>query len=162
MAGTIPGAPVGGNSRLLVVAPEVNDEAAYEANDAIGGLLEFAGAALEGPNSGVVLSLTLIDRASQKADLDLVLFRREFTPTADGSAFDPDPDELLECVGVIPIREADYAEFAENSVATIRNVGLLYDLGAGFTSLYGQLVSRGMPEYDDAADVQIALHCLLD
>ena len=59
----------------------------YTAADAVGGLLQFGGAARSPLGSGAIVSASLVDLADQAAAvMSLVLFNERFTPTADNAA----------------------------------------------------------------------------
>ncbi len=142
---------------------------AYTAADAVGGLLTFEGALKNDKKSGVVLSITIQDNASQESALDLVLFNQSFTATADNAAFAPSDADLVNCLGIISILSTDYSTFSTNSIATLRNVGMgvksVNETGGvqgGDGSIYGQLVARGTPTYVAVTDLSITLTILQD
>lgn len=130
-----------------VVTPVIN-AVAYTANDALGGLLTFPNALLGLKKTGVIVSAVLVDKADQGMAADLVLFDQEFTPTANNAEFDPSADDMSNCIGVVPFLAGDYASFANNAVATARDVDLgVTNVGDSEKALYGQLVTRGAPTY---------------
>ncbi len=159
-------------TRIITVTPVVT-AGAYSANDALGGLLVFKDALLPGlVQTGVILTVTLLDAASQDAATDLVLFNQTFTATADNAAFAPSDADLLNCLGVISIAAGDYATFSGNSIATVRNAGFgaksVDTIGAqtgtstGDGNLYGQLVTRATPTYAATSDISVTITVLQD
>ncbi len=141
---------------------------AYIADDAVGGLLTFEAAMRNVKGTGVLLSVTIQDNASQDAALDLVLFSKTFTATADNAAFDPTDADLANCLGHVSISGTDYATFNDNSIATVKNIGLAVRTvdvpGANAVdgALYGQLVTRGTPTYVAVTDVTVTVGTLQD
>lgn len=158
-------------TRIIQVSPTVT-AGAYSANDALGGLLVFKDALLPGEQTGVILTVTLQDNASQDIATDLVLFNQTFTATADNDAFAPSDADLANCLGVISIAAGDYATFSANSIATVRNAGFgvkSVDVAgtktgaeAGDGNLYGQLVTRGTPTYVATTDIKVTITVLQD
>lgn len=130
---------------------------AYSAKDAVGGLLTFASAARIANGQGIVNTLTIIDDDSEAAGLELWLYDRTFTATADNAAFDPTDADNENLVGVVPISTADYYAAADNSVASVRGVGLEYACGSAGTTLYGQLKATGTPTYTATTDISVKL-----
>jgi len=135
---------------------------AYSANDAVGGLLTFANACEKGRRSGIVQSVVIIDEAKQSVALELHLYNRTFTPTADNAAVDPTDADLANYVGSVKIATGDYTDFADNSAATVATSGLGFELVSGGTSLFGQLVTRGTPTYAATDDVTVKIVILQD
>jgi hypothetical protein len=126
---------------------------AYTAKWAVGGLLTFANA---GATSGATIeidSVVVTDLAAQKAELVLVLFDRTFTATADAAAFDPSDADMANCVGQIVVPAANYNDFVDNAVGSVKNINLLVKLSG--TSLFGQMMCTGTPTYVAATDVTV-------
>lgn len=129
---------------------------AYSANDAVGGLLTFVDATgqMNPSQAGLIESVVIIDRASQNAVTDLVLFSETFTATADNAAFDPTDADLSNCIGFVTV--SGYASFNDNSVGVAKNVGLPLP-AAGNGAIYGQLVTRGTPTYVATDDISVII-----
>lgn len=152
---------------IIKVDPTVT-AGAYSAGDALGGLLTFENALAYPKRTGVILSAVLLDEASQDDETELVLFDRTFTATTDNAAFDPTDADLLNCLGVISFGAGNYYNFTDNSIATVRNVGLgIRNLTedketTDDSAIYGQLVTRGTPTYVAITDIQVILTILQD
>lgn len=151
---------VGGHETVIGVIPTIT-AGAYIAKDAVGGRLDFSGAARLNKGSGIIQSVTLVDLDSEAAELVLVLFDRPFTATADNGPFDPSDADLLYCVGKITIAASDYTAFNDNSVAQVRNLGIPFVCGLDDT-LYGQLMCTGTPTYTATSDLVVKLHIMQD
>lgn len=144
---------VGGN-RLAIAATTTIDGAAYAAKDAIGGNLSFANAARAAGGSGVIEAVIMKDLHQQMAAMDLIIASAALT-ASNNNAFDPSDAEVATILGRIAIAATDYADFNDNSVMYKGNLNIPYVCGGATTTLYGQLVSRGTPDY--AADGDIAV-----
>lgn len=134
------------------------DTGLYATGDAVGGKLTFD---FQGDNKafhGLITKIIIIDKDSETAPFDLVLFNDDFTATADQSAFDPTDADLLNCLGFLSIATTDYASFADNSVA-VKTSGrqMPCDFVCTKGVLYGQLVVRGAPTYTAATDIVVKL-----
>jgi len=151
---------VGGATTVKAVTPTVT-AGAYVAKEAVGGRLEFANAVRVAAGSGTIHAVTIIDNASQSAELVLVLFNQAFTATNDNAAFDPSDADLLNCIGKIVVAATDYNAFADNAVACKMGIGLPFELASG-TTLYGQLMCTGTPTYAATSDVTVKVHILQD
>ncbi len=152
-------------TRVITLTPVITTDA-YTAGDALGGLLKFENVLFNPKRTGVALSLTIIDKASQDAETELVLFSETFTATADNAAFAPSDADLLNCLGTISVGAGNYATFSANSAGTKPNAGLGLHSTEDYreneaSSIYGQLVTRGTPTYA-VGDIQIKLTVLQD
>jgi len=143
----------------VTVTPAIT-AGAYTAGDALGGLLTFASVVRSAGGCGEIVKVTIIDNAKQSAPIDLVLFDRTFTPTADNAAFDPSDADLQNCLGYISVAATDYSEFNDNGVAT-KASGLQmpfeYELAAGGSSLFGQMVIRIGDTYAATNDITVKI-----
>lgn len=144
----------------LAVTPTVSTTPAYTAKDAIGALMTFSNAARFSGGSCRLDAVQIEDKAQQMKDLDLVLFDRSITAPTDNAVFDPTDAELANCVGVVNIGAGMYADFNDNSVAVVNNVGLEIVLNG--TDLFGVLVARGTPTFVATTDIVVTLTILQD
>lgn len=146
-------------TKFIAVTPTIST-GGYTVGDAMGGRLEFAGAAQDG-FGGVVCSVNIVDLAKQTAEIDLVLFSGAFTATADDAAFDPSDADLTNYfISVITIEATDWKQFNDNSVAT-KFVTAPFRLDNG-TTLYGQLVDRTGVTKASTSDITVKLGTLPD
>lgn len=144
------------DTRVISVTPTIT-AGAYSANDAVGGLLTFADAfgvnAGNDPRGAILDSVVITDLGKQDVQLDLVLFSKTFTATADNAALDVADADLPNCLGVIKL--TDYADFNDSSVVTKAGIGLVIKNTGSDGSLYGQLVTRGTPTYASTSDLTV-------
>ena len=145
--------------RKITVTPTIT-AGAYSAGDAVGGLLEFENAASVYSQSGIIRNVIVTDKGKQSALLNLFLFNRTFTPTADNGAFTVSDADLLNCIGVVNFVAANWFLAADNAVAvaSYQNPNFWFKLqDPGDASLYGQLVAVGTPTYTSTSDLAVTL-----
>jgi len=143
--------------KTIAITPTISAAAIYAAGDALGGLLEFTDAGNADYGSGVIEGLVIIDDDQEQDGLELHLFDRTFTATADNAPWDPTDADLENWIGFLEIVAGDYADFTDNSAAILRNQNLPFNLVSGGTSLFGQLVTRETPTYTLVGDITVKL-----
>lgn len=132
---------------------------AYSANDAVGGLLTFANAALVSGGGGVVKNLLILDDAGQDAELELWLFKETFTAMSDNAAWAPSEADMRKLVGIVTTANGAWFAAGTPSAAVVE-ASQRYDLVG--TSLFGQLVTRGTPTFAATDDVTVIVGLLQD
>ena len=141
------------------VTPTISAAGIYAAGDAIGGLLEFANAALVPGGKGIIEKIVVVDRDQELAPIDFVFFDRAFAATADNAPFAPSDADMANCIGHVDVVQTDYANFSANSEAT-RTSGLRMPFAFVLwqtTTLYGQGVVRSGPTYTATTDLTVKL-----
>lgn len=132
---------------------------AYSANDAVGGLLTFANAALITGGGGVIKDVIILDDAGQDVEMELWLFDRTFVAMADNAPWAPSEADLRNLVAIIST--GDGAWFAAGTPSAARvECSQRYDCVG--TSLFGQLVTRGTPTFAATDDVTAKIGLLQD
>ena len=140
----IPNAPI-----VIVETSFTPNGTQYSSGDAFGGKLSFSPT----PRRGVIQSVVLVDTLLLSPAVDLVLFDRPFTATADNAAFAPTDADAANIMGIISFATGNWATaFGANSAAQRSGIGLAYMMNpAGNVdatdNLEGQLVVRGTPDY---------------
>lgn len=148
----------------IAVTPVINTSI-YAANDQVGGLMTFTGAAAEAGRGGRVVGATITDRAKVKANLQMWLF--QVSPTLAGSNNNPfditDANlEAAQLIGHIDFLTANYRDTASNSACNGAIVGTP-DGGLRFSSsgaggaLFGAMVCTATPTYVSASDLVVSL-----
>ena len=145
-----------GGAYYTIVSQQPTVTGAYTSGDACGGKLTFANAVRKTSGAGTIEAVIVVDDGGQGTAAEIVLFNQDFTATNDNAAFTPTDADLENCLGYVPVAAADFKAFADNSLATVRSVGLPFVL-SGSTSLYGQMVTRGTPTYASSSDLTIKL-----
>lgn len=129
---------------------------AYAADDAVGGLLTFVGAAGITGEGGVIKDVLIIDDTGDAVEMELWLFRETFTAMVDNAPWAPSEADLRKVVAIIST--ADGAWFNAGTAEEARiEVSQRYDCVG--TSLFGQLVTRAImtPGHTDDYTVTIGL-----
>ncbi len=157
----LPGQTVGRNqTSILVEVPTT--VVAYEANDAVAGdadiPLEFANAAVDGNNTGVIMSAVMADDNKQGFTFDLILYKTAPANPVDEAIFSPADAELRNIIGVISFNS--WTNFEDNAVSFKGDLGMAFDLDSPNTTIYGQLVTRGAYTAAGIDDISLRLNIL--
>ena len=147
----------------LVSITPVLDLAAYADGDVLFPDMALAPAARENDRTVTLISIALRDLAKQNGAFDLFFFSAEPATGAyaANAAFDLDDTDADLFVGHVSILATDYANAADSSVATKRNIGLQMDTTTA-DDLYVIGVSRGVPDYVAADDMMIHFQFIMD
>lgn len=125
-------------SRLYVtdsyLVPGIGTAAAYAAGDAFGTKFSFIV-----PDVGTITLIGFIDYDDEGSEKDFVLFRRDFTATADNSAFNVSDADMAFFVGAPPVNI--FTNFGANQVG-VAAPNLDYRTEDGH--LYCQIVTQGI------------------
>lgn len=155
---------VGGNTTIVTItgAQVGVAGAAYTTGDVLGSTspILFTPARIIG-GSGIIQSIYIHDLSKQSIALDVVIFSQNPTGTTftDNGALDV-ADADLPKVRVVSIVAADYAAFADNSVATKMGINLPFKTSQN-GDLWFCLVTRGAPTYV-ANELSVAFGILQD
>ena len=146
----------------ILVTPAIT-AGGYSANDIVGGKITIANAARDPGGSGLLHSLTIIDKGKQAAALEFFFFSADLAGTyADNAAEDISAADALLNIGVISAASADYKAMANYSVVTVRNIGLPYKVASGATSLFLIVRCTGTPTYAAINNLQFRFGLLRD
>ncbi len=123
------------------------DTAAHAASDVVCQPYELVDIAL--PNGCVVIqTLVLTDYDDQGSALEAVFMREPVTVGANNATFAIPDTQVQHVVGVVDIAATDYADFDQNQVATVANVGIVAKPDPSTpTSLWVALTTSGTPTY---------------
>lgn len=113
--------------------PGIGTAAAYAAADAFG--TRFV---ITVPVEGTIATVVFRDYDDEGLTKELVLFNRDFTETADNSAFAVSDADLVNCVGVVSI--STFYNFSSNQIGVA--LPALYYV-APYGTLWAQFVTRG-------------------
>lgn len=141
----------------------VTSTTAYTALDGIGGLFFFSGLFRSGYSTSHLRSLTILDRANQKAAGQLLLFSSN--PSGSTLTNDIQPTivaaDVTKVVARIPIAAADYVTIdqagTDFAVAEISNLGRVIKDAVGTSGLYAYLQTTGTPTYAVANGLALRL-----
>ena len=141
---------------------------AYSAGDALGNemVIDFGlGGKVDNHSAFIIQSISVVDQAKQSAATDLFFFNASVTASADNAAADfTDAQLKSNFLGHVVIAAADYGALNDNSVATVRNIGLQLKPEVGGTDfkIYCYAVTRGTPTYVTTTDLQFNFHFAAD
>jgi hypothetical protein len=153
---------VGGNSRIITPTLAVT-AAAYSANNCVGGLLTLTNAMRISSGSGLLQSVLIIDRANQKAALDILIFNASPAGTFTDKAAFPTlslADDLL-VIRRISIGASDYVTIGGTAFATIPALSKVVQ-ASGSANLYAAMVTTGTPTYAATTDLIVRFGFLRD
>lgn len=147
--------PVSGNVGGLTFSIQINptiSTSAYTAGFVVGGIQTLTNA-FTAKHTGILESVTLLDKSAQNAPMDLLVF--QVTPaaatTADHGAFAWSTDNL-NLIARVSIGAGDYVIIKSQSVAMKTGLGIAVK-GSG-TGLFVVAVTSGTPTYAGANDLQ--------
>lgn len=149
---------VSGFSYSTRVTPTVSASSAYADGDAVGAemLIDFGIADDSIHAAFVIQSISIVDKAKQDAEIDILFFDESVTPSADNATADFTDAALAgNFLGVVTVAASDYADLNDNSVATIKNVGLQLKMetDGGDAKIYAYAVTRSTPTYASTSDL---------
>lgn len=152
---------------LVSQRPTISANQAYQANDAIGGVMQFTIPVESTVNGGggMALSLVIIDLLKQNPALVVFFFDTAIAGTADNAAFAPSAAELLTCIGHVIIAATDYqAAGANGSIVTKAplDFALAPPDSTGAKTIYAQAMVTGTPTYTATNQLMFRLGQLAD
>lgn len=136
--------------------PVVSASAAYTAGDAVGGKMTFNVGGNLANLVSLLRSAQVMDLGDQKAALFLMLFNQDFTAIADNAPFAPTDADLRNCIGIITLPAASYADFGNASVCSLANLNLTVQPSSG-DKIFGQMWTSGTPTYAAVDDLIVTL-----
>ena len=151
------------NSSVVIEQTPVITAGIYSTGDALGGKLTFEYSARRPGGTGTIMSLTIVDEADQGVALDLILFNKDFSATADNAAIAISDADAINIIGIINVASGDYTDTGANKTAELTNVKLKFKCKEDWADdntgkkLYGQLVTRGTPTYAATNDITVKL-----
>lgn len=149
-------------AKVITVTPTI-EAAAYGDADRLGSIMTLANAFAAGKGTVELSSITVLDKAKQKAAIDVLFFSELPTvASADNAALSITDAEMAKYIGRVAIPAAGYEDTGDNSDTTVRNIGLLMQAAAGSTSLYAILQSQGTPTYTSTSDLTLKFSLVQD
>lgn len=132
----------------------------YAVGDQAGTMLSFTSAATANGGTGTILSAVLIDKGDVGTDYRLHFFRSNVTLAADNAAFAISDTDMQDWCGEVVM--PSLRDLGANRAASLGNIGLGYDTGAG-TTLYVAIETRtANAVYAAATDLNLTLTLVLD
>jgi hypothetical protein len=151
---------VGGKTTVIKDTSAVTASSAYSGGNAVGGKRTLTGA-LTSVGTGILESIIVLDRANQKAALDIFIFDADPTAAtlADKTAFVFSTDDL-KVIAHVSVAASDYVTVNSKAIAHETSLGIA--LKASGTTLWAAVVTSGTPTFAATTDVQITFGILQD
>ena len=139
--------------RVITMAPTLS-LGAYSAGDQVGGLLTLENALDSSSDTATVISVVVVDKAQQKAALDILFFNAQPTLlSSDNGALSISDSEMSgKFIGRVLIDASLYRDTQTSSDATVAPVGLMVQ-GYRSETLYAVVQSQGTPTYTSTSDL---------
>lgn len=136
-----------GQTSLITVNPAISTSA-YVAGNTVGGAQNLANAVTTRSGTGLLQSLVILDKANQKAPLDILIFSKApVGAMTDHAAFAFGAGDDLNIVARVSVAASDYVTLASEAVAVKSSLGIAVKAVNGGTSLYAVAVTSGTPTY---------------
>lgn len=126
---------------------------AYSANDALGGVLEFANVTEQAGDGGVIVNVTIRNLVATAPQIDVVFFDSEPTGVADNGPYDLPDADLAMAIGWVKVATTDWTSFSDSALACVDNVGLAFKLDG--TTLYAQMIDRTGTTLSGTSDITV-------
>jgi hypothetical protein len=151
---------VGGKTTVIKDTSAVTASSAYSGGNAVGGKRTLTGA-LTSVGTGILESIIVLDRANQKAALDIFIFDADPTAAtlADKTAFVFSTDDL-KVIAHVSVAGSDYVTVNSKAIAHETSLGIA--LKASGTTLWAAVVTSGTPTFAATTDVQVTFGILQD
>lgn len=140
----------------------------YAAGDAFGtGAIALANAT-KNAQTAVIVSVTLRDKTTQAADVDVLFFSQNPSASTltDNAAVDIDDADLASYyLGHVMVRGTDYSTFADNCAACLPKLNLAVKTtgtGTAANTLYAVIVARESVTIASASDYTLTVGLLQD
>ena len=146
---------VGGADKAITVTPTIT-LTAYEANDAVSGEMTFTDAARIEGAGGIIKNVMFIDDAGEDEEFELWLFDTTFTDGTDAATWGATEAELHTLVCVISTEESSQGWLSAGT-PSVCDVEVSRGYTCTGTSLFGQLVTRGTPDFVATDDFTIRI-----
>jgi len=137
--------------KSIAVTPTI-DTAIYASGDQLGSLMTLSGALIP-MRGGLLESVTIIDKAKQKSDINILFFSALPTiASVDNAALDiTDAIMASSCIGYVAVVAANYKDISGSSVATVNGLGLV--LNRTTDDIYAIMLCGGTPTYGSTSDL---------
>lgn len=148
-------------SETISVTPVINT-AIYASGDLLGTKMTFANAGRPDIGSGVIQTVTILDKAALGADIDVIIFDSDPSATTftNNNPLTVNDADLTKILCVIPVTTD--AAFVDNGVSYSNGTNCVFKGASAATTLYVAMVVRGTPTYVSASDITLRLNIMQD
>ena len=149
------------DKKVLSITPGLASFATpYSSGDVLGAVNTVSSAALNSGQCDKLDTVLVLDKANQKAALDLIFFSEAPANSlgADNAAYALNDADLATVIGRVSVAAADYVSSSTtNAEATLRNIELTLQPKPGTQTIFMVAVARGAATYGSASDLIIKL-----
>jgi len=146
-------------SKIIAITPTIVP-AAYADGDVVDSVQTASDAVAYGKGVAELRSLAVIDKANQKADLDVYFFDEapDNSVGADNAAFTLNDADAPKLLGRIRVAAADYQSAGlDSALANKNDIGMMLQSIAGAQNIFVLVVMRAAATYASASDLIIKL-----
>lgn len=154
------GLSVQSHGATIAVTPVIS-AGAYVANDCVGPMIAFVNAARFGGGGGVIKSLFMIDDVRLQDNSEVWLFDQAFTSPGDKNPWVLTEADAENCIGVVNLADGVWYD-GGGAGSDVCDVELAKRYDVTGTSLFAQIVTRGVPAYTAIDDLTLKLGLLQD
>jgi hypothetical protein len=144
----IPGHAVGGHSVVREVTLSL-DTSQYADGDVLADTQEIASALRISGGSGILHSVTVLDKDDQGEALDLLLLNASGSIGTENAAVSVSDAVADTIMGVVEVAAGDFVDLVNSQIAAKTNLGIVLEVASG-SSLYVAAISRGTGTYTTA------------
>jgi hypothetical protein len=147
---------VGGNAILVSPTVTVSTSPAYTAGDVVGSKLTLTNAARVSGGSAILDSITVLEKGSQAAALDILIFNADPSggTYTDNGAFTANDTDMGKCIARVHVASTDYVATGGYTSASLGGLGKVL-VASGSANLYAVVVTSGTPTYSATSSLAI-------
>ncbi len=157
--------PVSSRSTVTTNTPTVSTTPAYTAGDVVGGKQTFASVFRTGVGSGILQSLSIIDKSSQAAGMVLTFFSADPSASTftDNAAFAINAADMAKVVAQVVVPNTAYnPSLGGIQFAQVAGIGKVLAMAAAGTTLYMVAYTTGTPTYGSTSALTFGIDVLND
>lgn len=150
-------------TKTVTSTPTITSGAAYSSGNLVGGKGTLSNSVRPGILSGMISSVTIMDKSTQNADMDVIFFNADPSGTTytDRAAYAPTDADMQKVICRVQVRDKD--TFSANGQAYAQNVNCPFNLASNSANiLYYVFVVRGTPTYTSTTDLTLSVGILQD
>lgn len=157
------GSAIEGKAKILTMTPTV-DTSIYASGDQLGSLVELSNAMDDSSGTGTIVSVSVHDKASQSATLQVLFFNdKPVVTSSDNAALNiSDAEMASKFLGLVSVTNSNYVALSASSLVTAANQQILINSvksadNPNGTSIWAILRSGGTPTYTSASDLVLRI-----
>lgn len=132
---------------VIEITPTVLNADAYDSGDVLFDSAQIAGVFRAAGGRSLLQSLSLIDKDDQGVAMTLVFFRTNVSLGTKDAAPSISDADALKFAHFVDIAASDYKDLGGVRVASLANIGKLFESEPGATDLYVAAITGGAPTH---------------